>query len=67
MWEGGTPILRHCRKFCSDDPRFCDCRSDLVPIVWCNQIRLPPLSAEKISLCLSHLVPEIRGHKVSLI
>ncbi len=20
-------------RFCSDDPRFCDCRSDLVPIV----------------------------------
>ncbi len=43
-------------RFRCDDPHFCDCRSD-----W------PPLSAEIISLCLLHLVPEIRGHKVGLI
>ncbi len=65
--EGGTPILSMVGWFRGDDTHFCDCRSDLVPIVWYNQIRWPPLSVEKISLCLSHLVPEIHGHKVGLI
>ncbi len=27
-------------RFSGDDPHFCDCQSDLVPIVWLNQIRL---------------------------
>ncbi len=39
------PFLRNTRmvgRFCVDDPHFCDYQSDLVPIVWCNQIRLTP-------------------------
>ncbi len=67
MWEGVLPYLGMVGRFHNDDPRFCDCRSNLVPIVWYNQIRLTPHSAEIISLCLSHLVPEIHGHKVGLI
>ncbi len=42
MEQGGTPILRH-----DDDPCFCDYRSDLVLIVWCNQIRLTPSFCRK--------------------
>ncbi len=66
IWEGGTLIIRHGRKA----PRWwplCDCQSNLVPIVWCNQIWLTPSFFRKICLCLSHLVPEIHGHKVGLI
>ncbi len=33
-------------RFRSDDPHFCDCRSNLVPIVWCNQMQFTPLSPE---------------------
>ncbi len=42
--EGRGVLLYLCmvRRFHSDDPCFCDCRSDLVPIVWCNQIPLTP-------------------------
>ncbi len=35
---GVLPYLGMIGRFCGDDPRFCDCRSDLVPIVCCNQI-----------------------------
>ncbi len=65
MGGGVLPYLGMVGRFGGDDPRFCDCLSDFVPILWCNQIRLIP--PEKISLCLSHLVPEIRGYKVGLI
>ncbi len=65
--RGVLPYLGMVGRFCGDDPHFCDCQSDLVPIVWCNQVRFTPLSAEKISLCLSHLVPEISEHKLDLI
>ncbi len=34
-------------RFHGDDPDFCDCRSNLVPIVWCNQIRLTPSFCRK--------------------
>ncbi len=33
--------------FRCDDPRFCDCQSDLVTIAWCNQIRLAPSFCRK--------------------
>ncbi len=64
MGEGVLPYLGMVGRFHGDDPHFCDCTTDLVPIVWTD---FPPLSAEIISLCLSHLVPKIRGHKVGLI
>ncbi len=63
MGKGGTPILRHGRKV----PRWWP------PFLWLSIwfgpycIMQPPLSAEIISLCLSHLVTEIWGHKVGLI
>ncbi len=38
--RGVLPYLGMVGRFRGDDPRFCDCWSDLVPIVWCNQIRL---------------------------
>ncbi len=67
MREGGTPILRHGRKVLRVmTPLF-------VILIRCGPYcmvlpdRLTPLSAEKISLCLSHLVPDIRGHKFGLI
>ncbi len=34
-------------RFCGDDPHFCDCQSNLVPIVWCNQIQLTPSFCRK--------------------
>ncbi len=72
------PFLRNTRRgvlsylgmvgrFCGDDTHFYDNQSDLVPIVWCNQIQLPPSFCRKISFSPSHLVPEICGHKVGLI
>ncbi len=67
MGERVLPFLGMVGRFRGDDPRFCDCQSDLVPIVWCNQIQLTPSFCRKISLCLSHLFPEIRRHKVGLI
>ncbi len=66
MGEGVLPYLGMLRRFHVDDTHFYDCQSDLVPIVWCNQIRLT-LSSEKISLCLSHLVSDIHGLKVGLL
>ncbi len=36
------PYLGMVGRFHGDDHRFCDCQSDLVLIVWCNQIRLTP-------------------------
>ncbi len=67
--EGVLLYLGMVGKFCGDDPRFCDCQSDLVPIVWCNLIRLTLFFCRKnqfVSIS-PHLVPEIRGHKVGLI
>ncbi len=31
---GVLPYLGMVGRSCGDEPRFCDCRSDLVPIVW---------------------------------
>ncbi len=41
--------------------------SNWVPILYLNTIRLTPISAKRIGLSLSHLVPEILGPKVGLI
>ncbi len=64
LGKGLLPYLGMVGRFCGDDPRFCDCRSDLVLLYSVTRSDWPPLSAEKISLGLSHLIPEIRGHKV---
>ncbi len=55
-------------RFRGDDPRFWDFQSEWVPILclstfsdWCS------LSAEKIGLSLSQLVPEILGPKIGKI
>ncbi len=63
---GVLPCLGIVRRFRGDDPHFCDCRSDLVLIIGCNQTNWPPLSAEKISLCLSYLVLEICGFCINV-
>ncbi len=42
------PYLGMVGRFHCDDPHCCDCQSDLVPIVWCNQIRFTP------SFCRKH-------------
>ncbi len=36
--EGVLPYFGIVGWFRGDDPNFCDCRFDLVHIVWCNQI-----------------------------
>ncbi len=54
--RGGTPILRHGREV----PRWW-------PPFWGFPFWGPPLSAEKIGLSLSHLVPEILGPKFGII
>ncbi len=46
---------------------FGDFKSDWVPSLYHNTIRLTSLSAEKISLSLSYLVLEILGPKLGLI
>ncbi len=38
MREGVLPYLGMVGRFHGDDPRFCDWRSDLIPIVWCRVI-----------------------------
>ncbi len=46
----GRGVLRYLGmvgRFCSNDPCLCGCRSNLVPIVWCNQIRLTPYFSRK--------------------
>ncbi len=52
---GVLPYLGMVGRFHGDDPRFCDCRSDVVCVVWCNQIRLTPLFLQKKSVCVSHI------------
>ncbi len=47
--------------------RFGGFQSNWVPILYLNTSRLPPFSAEKIDLSLSHLVPQILGLKVGLV
>ncbi len=64
---GELPYLDMVGRFSGDDPRFGDFQSDWVPILYLITIRLTPLSEEKISLSLSHLVPEILGPKFGLI
>ncbi len=40
--RGVLPYLGMVGRFLGNDPHFCDCQSDLIPIVWCNQVRLTP-------------------------
>ncbi len=66
----GTPILGHgttIGRFGGDDPHVLNFQFDLVPFYTITQSDSPPLSAEKIGLSLSHLVPEILGPNVGLI
>ncbi len=63
-WEGirGTiPYLKVVRNFCALDPLFDIFRSCWVPFLLPTWFYWPLLSAENISLSLSHLVPEIIG------
>ncbi len=69
VWFQGSvlPYLGMVGRFHSDDPRF-------LFSIWLGSYGMhtrdlidPPLSAEKISLSLSYLVPEILGPKVGLI
>ncbi len=67
MGQGVLTYLGMVGSFHGDDPRFV-----IVKLIWsllygATRADLPPISAKKISLCLSHLVPDIRGHKVGLI
>ncbi len=52
-WRGVLPYLGMVERFQGDYPHFCDCRSDWVPIVWCNQILLTP------SFCRKHQLVSI--------
>ncbi len=60
------PYLGMVGRFRGDDPRFF---SNLIESLFytSTQSDRPPLSAEKIGLSLSYLVPEILGPKVGLI
>ncbi len=65
MEERCTPILRNGRKV----PQWWTPVFVIVNLIWsllysATRSDRPPLSTEKISLCLSLLVPEICGHKV---
>ncbi len=53
MGEGALPYVGNVGRFRGDDPHFCDCRSNLVLIVWCNQI--DPLFLQKKSVCVYHI------------
>ncbi len=53
--EGGTPILMHGRKVPQWWHHFCNCWSDLVPIVWRNQIQLTPSFCRKKSVWVYHI------------
>ncbi len=61
---GVLPYLGMVGRFRGDDPHFM-----IVNVIWsllygATRSDWPPLSAEKISLCLSHLVPEILDIKL---
>ncbi len=57
------PCLVMVGRFCGDDPRYWDFLSKWVPILSLITIWLTPLSANKNSLFLSHLVSGILGLK----
>ncbi len=67
MEEGVLPYLGMVGRFHGDDPRFVFVNPILSLLYCATRSDYPPLSTEKISLCISHLVPEIHGHKVGLI
>ncbi len=56
------PYLGMVGRFCIDDPIFVIFNLIGSPCYTLTQSDCPPLSAEKIGLSLSHLVPEILGH-----
>ncbi len=65
---GVLPYLGMVGRFCGDNPRFGDFQSVFGSLFHTStQSDWPPLSAEKIGLSLSHLVPEILGTKVDVI
>ncbi len=55
------PYLGMVGRFDGDDRRFCDCRSDLVPIAWCNQIRLAPSFCRKNQFVTFTFISNPRG------
>ncbi len=55
-WGGGVlPYLGMVGRFCGNDLHFYDYQSDLVPIVWSNQIRLTPSFCRKKLGYLYHI------------
>ncbi len=56
-WTRGVlPYLGMVGRFCSDDPHFCDCQSDLVPIHCMVQPDpIDPLFLQKKSVCVDHI------------
>ncbi len=67
MVEGVLPYLGTVGRFHGDDPIFVIVDLILPLMYGATRSDWPLFSAEIISLCLSHLVPEIHGHKVGLI
>ncbi len=66
--KGGTPILRHGRKILQWWPPFLWLSIRFGPYCMVQPDPIDPLFLQKkISLCLSYLVLEIRGHKIGLI
>ncbi len=66
MW-GALTYLNMVGNFHSIDPCFWYFSIPSGPFLWTTRSYWPPLSAEKIGLSLSHLVPEIIWPKVGLI
>ncbi len=63
---GVLPYLEMVGRFRRDDPRFGDF-NPIGSLFYTSSQSDWPLSAEKIGLSLSHLVPEILGPKIDLI
>ncbi len=64
---GALPYLNMVGNFCSIDPRFLHFLIPLCPFFMSNLILLIPSFCRKISLSISHLVPEIIWAKIGLI
>ncbi len=50
MWEGVLSYLGMVGRFHGDDSRFCDCQSNLVPIVWCKVDLIDPSFLQTLDL-----------------
>ncbi len=48
---GVLPYLGMVGRLCCDDPHFCDCRSDLVPIVWCRKNQFVSITFSSRDTC----------------